>query len=273
MKNENNQHKIYIIGFLLIVLVIVWSFLKPFVSNWKNGQKDNDGRKANEEILKAPSVMPDDLLAEIQKKSKILIVDVSTPEDFKRGHIATAVNVLAERLNKDFFKNIGAETMADIFIINQGNDLAGLAATTNKVISAGFANAKYLRGGVAGWMENGYPLVSLGGSDMDSAKVKKITIDEIKKELGGNSSLFQFIDVRDSESFSKDHISGAINIPVPEIESRKNEISSLKKAIVYGANGSESFQAAVVLFDLNFFNIYQMDGSFENWKAAGGNVE
>ena len=46
-----------------------------------------------------------------------------------------------------------------------------------------------------------------------------------------------------------------------------------KKIIVYGANENESFQAAVTLFDLNFFNVYQMDGGIDEWKAAGGNVK
>jgi len=102
--------------------------------------------------------------------------------------------------------------------------------------------------------------------------VKKITIAEIKKDADSSPDLLQFLDVRNKSDFAKEHIVGAINVPLPELEARKNEVSAVKKTIVYGANTDESFQAATVLFDLNFFNIYQMDGGIDDWKAAGGNV-
>jgi len=271
-QNEKNQHKVFVFGFLLIIAVILWFLLKPYILNVRNGQKKQSEQKANAEILKAPSVMPDDLFQIIQSKSKIFLVDISSSDDFKRGHIATAVNASADQLDKSYLNSLGAEKTADIFIINQGSDLASLAATVNKVIADGFVNAKYLRGGIAGWKEKSFPVVSLGGAEGDSAKVKKITIAEIKKDADSSPDLLQFLDVRNKSDFAKEHIVGAINVPLPELEARKNEVSAVKKTIVYGANTDESFQAATVLFDLNFFNIYQMDGGIDDWKAAGGNV-
>jgi len=272
MQNEKNQHKVFVFGFLLIVLVVLGFLLKPVVMNWKDGQKNQVDQKANAEILKAPSVMPDDLFQTIQNKSKIFLVDISTPDDFRKGHIALAVNMPVEKLDKNFISSLGAEKTANIFIVNQGSDLAALATVTNKIVSDGFVNAKYLRGGISGWIEKGLPLVSLGGSDEDNAKVKKITIDEIKNDAGSNPDLLQFLDVRSKDDFAKEHIVGAINIPLSDLETRKAEIPAVKKTIVYAASESESFQAAVALFDLNFFNIWQMDGGINEWKAAGGNI-
>lgn len=270
MQNEKNQHRVFVFGFLLIVLVVLGFLLKSVVVNWKNGQKNQTDQKANAEILKAPSAMPDDLFQMIQNKSKIFLVDIGVPDDFRRGHIATSVNMPVEKLNKNFLASLGAEKTANIFIVNQGSDLAGLATIVNKIIAGGFVNAKYLRGGIPGWKEKGFPLVSLGGSEEDSAKVKKITIDEIKKDAGSNSDLLQFLDVRGKNDFAKEHIISAINIPLSELETRKNEIPAVKKTIVYGANADESFQAAVALFDLNFFNVYQLDGGIDGWKTADG---
>ena len=272
MQNEKNQHRVFVFGFLLIALVVLGFLLKPVVMNWKDGQKNQTERLANAEILKAPSVMPDDLFQMIQNKSKIFLVDISTPDDFKKGHIALAVNVPVEKLDKNFLASLGAEKTANIFIVNQGSDLAALATVTNKIVSDGFVNAKYLRGGVPGWIEKSFPLVSLGGSEEDSAKVKKITINEIKKDAESNPDLLQFLDVRGKDDFAKEHIVSAISIPLSELEARKNDVPAVKKMIVYGANMDESFQAAVALFDLNFFNVYQMDGGIDEWKAAGGNM-
>ena len=272
MQNEKNQHKVFAVGFSLIALLLLWFLLKPFVSNWKNGQLGRDEQKASEEILKAPSVIPEDLFKKVQSKSKIVLVDTSSPDEFSRGHIATAVNIEADKLDKDFFMALGADRTADIFIVNQGDNLAGLATVVNKIVSQGFVNAKYLRGGIPGWREKGLPLVSSGGFDQDSAKVKKITIDEIKKDAQITADLLQFLDVRSKEVFVKEHIVQAINIPLSELETKKSEIPALKKIIVYGSNEKEGFQAAAILFDLNFFNIYQMEGVIEEWKTAGGNV-
>jgi rhodanese-related sulfurtransferase len=270
---EKNQHNVFVIGFSLIVVVILWFLLKPLVSSWKGGQVEKDEQKANEEILKAPSAMPDDLFKKIQDKSKIVLADISSPEEFGRGHIATSVNIQADKLDKDFFVALGADRTADIFIVNQGDNLVDLATKVNEIISQGFVNAKYLRGGIPGWREKGYPLVSFGESDENNAKVKKITIDEIKKNAEVSPDLLQFLDVRGKDVFAKEQIVGAINIPFSELEIRKNEIPALKKIIVYGSNESEGFRAAAVLFDLNFFNIYQMDGGVEQWKVAGGNID
>jgi rhodanese-related sulfurtransferase len=148
-----------------------------------------------------------------------------------------------------------------------------LATVTNKIVADGFVNTKYLRGGIPGWMEKGFPLVSWGGSEEDNAKVKKITIDEIKNDAAANPDSLQFLDVRGKDNFAKEHIIGALNIPLSDLETRKNEIPVVKKIIVYSANESESFQAAVVLFDLNFFNVYQLDGGINEWKAADGNTQ
>jgi rhodanese-related sulfurtransferase len=271
-QNEKKQHKVFVFGFLLIAAVVLGFLLKPVVVNWKNGQKNQAERLANAEILKAPSVMPDDLFQMIQNKSKIFLVDISVPDDFKRGHIATAVNVPASQLDKNFLASLGAEKTANLFIVNQGSDLAGLATIVNKIIADSFVNAKYLRGGIPGWKEKGFPLVSLGGSEEDSAKVKKITIDEIKNDAVSNPDILQFLDVRSKDDFAKEHIVGAINVPLLVLEARKNDVPVVKKTIIYGANSNESFQAAVALFDLNFFNVYQMEGGINEWKAAGGKV-
>jgi rhodanese-related sulfurtransferase len=268
--NEKNQHKVFIFGFLLIIVVVLGFLLKPVVVNWKSGQKNQADRKANAEILKAPSAMPDDLFQMIQNKSKVFLVDISAANDFKKGHIAMSVNVSVEKLDKNFINSLGAEKTANVFIVNQGSDLAALATATNKIVSDGFVNAKYLRGGLSGWREKGFPLVSSGGSKEDNAKVKKITIDEIKKDAQINPGLLQFLDVRSKNDFAKEHIIGAVSIPLSELETRKNEVPAVKKTIVYGATEDESFQAAVALFDLNFFNVWQMDGGLDEWKAAGG---
>jgi hydroxyacylglutathione hydrolase len=270
MQKEKNQNKIFFIGFSLIVLVLLWFLVKPLISSWKKNEAQTNDAKLNEEILKAPSALPEDLYQKTEADSKIFILDTSSSDEFQKGHIAKSINVSANDLNKDYLDSVGIDKASDIFIVNRDGNLADLTTSVNKLVSAGFVNAKYVRGGIEGWKEKGYPLISAGSALSDNAKVRKISIDEIKKEAENGSDIFQFIDVRNQEDFSSGHIVGAINIPLPQIEMKENEVSAVKKVVVYGANSNESFQAAATLFDLNFFNVYQLDATLEDWKTAGG---
>ncbi|MDD3486792.1 MAG: rhodanese-like domain-containing protein [Candidatus Moranbacteria bacterium] len=271
MTKEKDQSKVFFIGFLLIVAVIAAYFLKPAVLRWKDKVfgGESKGQSDNAEILKAPSVMADDVFQMIQDKKKVFLIDISPADDFDQGHIATAVNVSADGLNRKFFEELGAEKTSNIFLINQGDNLAILAKATNAVVAEGFVNTQYLRGGIADWMENGYPLVSSGKAETDDAKVKKMSLADAQNEADS----LQFVDVRSASKFQASHIAGAINIPLSDLESEKEKIPSVQKVVVYGADAVDSFQAAVKLFDLNFFNIYQLDGTFADWKTAGGKTE
>ena len=247
--------------------------MKPLVGNFKKNQENEESQRISEEILKAPSLASHDLYKKLKEKSNIYIFDVRSLSDFERGHIETSKNVGSDKLKKDYLEKLGAEKTSDIVLVGSGDDLATLAPLANQLVAAGYSNAKYLQGGLPDWQKSGYYLISSGGMESDNQKVKKITIDELKKETETNPDMLQFLDVREKDIFAKEHIIQAMNIPLSELETRKNEIPAAKKIIVCGANESESFQAAVILFDLNFWNAYILDGDMAAWKSAGGNVE
>ena len=103
-------------------------------------------------------------------------------------------------------------------------------------------------------------------------QIKKITVEKLASELSGGDELVQFIDIRDKEKFNQGHIPRSINLPLPHLEANQKAISPVKKAVVYGENEEEASKAAVILFDLNFFNVYVLDGGLASWKNNNGKI-
>ena len=74
------------------------------------------------------------------------------------------------------------------------------------------------------------------------------------------------VDVRAPDFYAREHIRGAINVPVAQVEQRAAEvIKSLDTpVIVYCRTGKGSAQAAATLKRLGYTHVYDL-GSYLNW--------
>ena len=83
---------------------------------------------------------------------------------------------------------------------------------------------------------------------------------------------FVLIDVLSSDEFQKEHIPGAINIPLSELRQRaKRDLSRNQRIVVYGRNHDDdsSTQASNLLEELGFRKVSDFDGGLSAWKKAG----
>ncbi|MEL7435713.1 MAG: rhodanese-like domain-containing protein, partial [Chloroflexota bacterium] len=76
------------------------------------------------------------------------------------------------------------------------------------------------------------------------------------------------IDVRTAQEFNSGHIAGAINIPVDQIANRLSEIPADIPVVVYCRSGNRSAQAANILNQNDYSEIYDL-GSIIQWQSAG----
>lgn len=73
------------------------------------------------------------------------------------------------------------------------------------------------------------------------------------------------IDVRTPEEYRKEHIDGAINIPVYEIDNIKNEIIDQEKVIlVYCTTGKRSKIVKQILIQNGYKNVYTFNAKKKN---------
>lgn len=83
-------------------------------------------------------------------------------------------------------------------------------------------------------------------------------------------NFFVLVDVRGEEEFTKEHISGAINVPYEELDKWSLNISRELLIYLYSEDGTESDKAARVLREKGFSECYSMVGGIQEWKQQYG---
>jgi len=76
------------------------------------------------------------------------------------------------------------------------------------------------------------------------------------------------VDVRTPAEYAMDHLDGAVNVPLGELESRLASFPARKDqdVIVYCRSGHRSAQAAVILNKEGYTRVHDL-GSIVNWKS------
>jgi len=77
------------------------------------------------------------------------------------------------------------------------------------------------------------------------------------------------LDVRTVAEYDEGHISGALNIPVQELEERLGELDSSVEYLVYCRTGNRSSVAVQVLMAGGFDRVYHMNNGITAWVGAG----
>lgn len=99
-------------------------------------------------------------------------------------------------------------------------------------------------------------------------------IDFLKKIFGSEDSekLMEaikngatLIDVRSKGEFASGSIKNAVNIPLNEISSKKNELKNNENIVVFCRSGMRSKQAQSILKQAGFENVFN-GGSLQNMK-------
>jgi phage shock protein E len=78
------------------------------------------------------------------------------------------------------------------------------------------------------------------------------------------------LDVRNPDEYAQGRIKNSLNIPLPELEARYNELQSFKKIYVHCKRGGRAKTASDLLDSKGFRNIVCVhDAGMELWEASG----
>ena len=88
-------------------------------------------------------------------QGQIAIVDISTAADFSKGHLAGAKNIGMSRFDKSDGE-IEKIKSGPVLVVCKNGQTAHQAAA--KLVKLGTADVAVLKGGVAQWMADQYPL-------------------------------------------------------------------------------------------------------------------
>lgn len=98
--------------------------------------------------------------------------------------------------------------------------------------------------------------------------------DEVRKFMTEHDpGEYQLLDVRQLKEYQKEHIPGAVLIPVKELSDRCDELDPEKPVFVYCHSGVRSKAASQLLLGNNFLHIFNMSGgiiAYNGGKVTGG---
>ncbi len=77
------------------------------------------------------------------------------------------------------------------------------------------------------------------------------------------------LDVRTDLEYSEEHIEGAVNIPVEELEQRIDELDNSDEFLVYCRTGNRSGAAISIMVRYGFDKIFHLSDGINGWKNAG----
>jgi rhodanese-related sulfurtransferase/rubrerythrin len=98
--------------------------------------------------------------------------------------------------------------------------------------------------------------------------VKTITQEQAREMIKGKKpEEFCILDVRQPKEYERDHIPGAVLIPIAQLPERLAELDPRKPTIAYCAIGGRSRAAASILQDAGFSASYNLRGGFNAWKG------
>lgn len=74
------------------------------------------------------------------------------------------------------------------------------------------------------------------------------------------------LDVRDSDSFARGHIPGALNVSIASVSPLVEQTSKSTSVLIYCYHGYASQEYAQLFADFRFREVYSLDGGFEAWQ-------
>ncbi len=99
-------------------------------------------------------------------------------------------------------------------------------------------------------------------------KVSLVTVNAFSEQLSDN---VQLVDVRRPEEFANGHLPGAKNINVlnDDFANHFSDFDKDETIYLYCKAGGRSAKASLILKDLGFIDIVDMEGGYTAWTQAG----
>lgn len=230
----------------------------------------------------------DDLKAEMEANTEMVLLDVRTADEFAEGFIPGAINIPLNEVTDhlDMLPNLDANI---VVYCGSGHRSAIVMMTLNML---GYTNVHSLLSGYGAWAAGENPtttdvvMVEPGVAPTFDEAIFAVADEFIKAipqgywtvrpadlsvELAENPPFL--VDVRTTDEFANGFIAGALHLPLPELMSRLAEIPTDVPVVLYDNPTHRSTMALVALRLLGYENVRVLAGGTGGWEKAGFTLE
>lgn len=220
----------------------------------ENARINREGYKNIDEILKQ-NLKP---LSLVDFESKIadgaLVLDSRHENLYEQGSLNDSINI---PLNGQYAVWVGSLIPISkplVLITEPGKEYESVL----RLARVGFENVQgYLEGGFDTWKNSDKPK-------------RQVTSIDPEKMMDFNQQDYEILDVRRSTEAETEHVAGAINISLVDLENRMAELDKKGKYLVHCAGGYRSMIASSILTNNGFENIVNIHGGFSKIKEVPG---
>ncbi|MBL7965167.1 MAG: MBL fold metallo-hydrolase [Flavobacteriales bacterium] len=189
----------------------------------------------------------------VANEERPLVLDTRPNAEFAEGFIPNSINI---GLDSNFAMWVGEMipdiTQAILLVTEPGKEEESII----RLSRVGYDNTiGYLKGGFAAWKAT--------GREVDT--VQRITAAEFAKRFKEQPLVF---DVRKRSEFDSEHVLGAINVPLNQINQHLAQFPKDEPFIVHCAGGYRSMIAASILKQRGWDNFVDVEGGFNAIKAT-----
>ena len=187
----------------------------------------------------------------VANEERPLVLDTRPNADFAKGFIPNSINI---GLDSNFAMWVG-EMIPDIkqtilLVTEPGKEEESII----RLSRVGYDNT-------IGYLKGGFPAWKAAGKEVDT--VDRINAAEFAKRYKQDPMV---IDVRKQSEFDSEHVVGAINVPLNQINKHLAQFPKDKPFIVHCAGGYRSMIAASILKQRGWDNFVDVEGGFSAIK-------
>ena len=202
---------------------------------------------------KGPSAVSASAAAEAMRGGAVL-VDLRKAEVFASGHPRGALN-LAYGPKIGYWGGYVLPTEARVFLL--GASERDITDAARQLLRIGLSHIEgFVDGGFEAWRAAGLPV----------GTITLTTVAELEGSLQGAAAPL-VIDVRTTKEWNKEHIEGAMHIPLGDLETRASEIPRDRTAATMCEAGYRSSLAASVLARAGVERLINVTGGMAAWRA------
>ncbi|AEI50034.1 MBL fold metallo-hydrolase [Runella slithyformis] len=223
----------------------------------QNVQMNKEGYESMETVMKrsAQALSPDAFEAAANETGAV-VLDTRKAQLFSKGFIPNSINI---GLEGQFAPWVGAlipDVRQELLLVTEkGAEQESIL----RLARVGYDN-------VVGYLEGGFEAWRANGREVD--EISSISADELAHRLEKDKNL-TVIDVRKPAEFAAEHIDGAENLPLDNINDLMAEFPKKETMYIHCAGGYRSMIAASILKSRGYDNLVDVDGGFAAIQKSG----
>lgn len=185
----------------------------------------------------------------VANETGALVLDTRDAEDFAKGFIPNSINIGLEGSFAQWVGEMIPDIQQEILLVTYADKEEEAITRLSRV---GYDNTiGFLKGGFDTWKKSG----------KDFEVTHRITVDELKKAMDDEKPLI--IDVRKKSEYDSEHVIGAINVPLNEINQHLSQFPKDRSFVLHCAGGYRSMVAASILKQRGWNDFADVIGGFE----------